>query len=182
MPYLKAAKAAMGGQYRFGVYGPGSVCSAASDASIASLTWLSNAMGWRGSKAYRDSKKWNILQHLPQTVAGIDVDPDEINAARSDIGDFVPFAVPVPGIPGVKPLSPTGFDDPDPGAGSDIRDGVVTAKAVNLRAKASASSAILGTLEQGTPVKIYSEVMNGPTKWLKIDGGYVAARYVDVDV
>lgn len=167
IPYLKAAKAALGGQFRMGVYGPGSICTAAQDAGIADLTWLSNAMGWRGSKAYRDSKKWNILQHLPQTIAGIDTDPDEINAAHPDIGDFVPFA-PAPGGGASQ--------------GSDILDGVVTASTLNVRAKASVSSAIVGRLDIGTPIKIYGSVMNGDTKWLDLGNGsgFVAARYVDV--
>lgn len=182
MPYLKAAKAAMGDGYRFGVYGPGSVCVAASDGGVASLTWLSNAMGWRGSKAYRDSKKWNILQHLPQTIAGIDTDPDEINASRPDIGDFIPFTGLAGGTFGVKPLNPTGAPDDGPTAvGSDILHGVVIVKVLNLRAEASATSKIIGTLDMDTQVRVYGEVMNGSTKWLHIDNGYVAARYVAVE-
>lgn len=181
IPYLKAAKSAMGSRYRTGVYGPGSICSAAQDAGIADLTWLSNAMGWRGSKAYRDSKKWNILQHLPQNIAGIDTDPDEINPARSDIGDFIPFA----GLaaPAANPANPTGAvaaPPPNPGTGSDILPGEVNVKVLNLRAKADATSKIIGKLEIGTPVRVYGSVMNGPTKWLDLGNGFVAARYVNV--
>lgn len=96
-PYFEEIKKDFEGSgFRVGVYGPGAVCDAMQKANLAELTWLSNAMGWNGSRAYRDSGRWNLLQHLPMTVAGLDTDPDDINPQRSDIGDFVPFGEPGP--------------------------------------------------------------------------------------
>lgn len=89
--------------YRVGVYGPGVVCKIVKASALCDLTWLSNAMGWNGSRPYRDSNEWDLLQALPKDIAGIDTDPDTIGRS-GDIGDFVPFA----GAIDVQPeLSPT---------------------------------------------------------------------------
>jgi hypothetical protein len=60
--------------------------------------------------------------------------------------------------------------------------GVVNIDGLNVRSNAGASSTIVGVLAKGTKVAVASEINNGPTKWLKIAEGYVAARYVDVVV
>jgi hypothetical protein len=94
IPYFRSIADVMsagGYQYRIGVYGSGDVCDAVAKAGLADLTWLSCSLGWSGSRAYRDRDPapWALLQHVPQTIAGIDTDPDEANG---DCGDFVPFA------------------------------------------------------------------------------------------
>jgi hypothetical protein len=99
VPYFRSIKAVIGTQYRIGVYGPGSVCAALLDAGLVELAWLANATGWSGFNAFKASGRWNILQHLPKTIAGLDTDPDEINPARPDIGAFVPFGAVAPGGP-----------------------------------------------------------------------------------
>lgn len=104
LPYFAAVKKAVAGRFRIGVYGCGAVCDAVLVAWHAELAWLTNAMGWNGSRAFRDSKRWNILQHLPQNIAGIDTDPDEINPAHPNIGDFVPFAAAGSAPPPVQPM------------------------------------------------------------------------------
>jgi hypothetical protein len=86
--------------YRVGVYGCGSACSVMRSAGLVDFTWLTNAMGWNGSRNYRDSMQWNLLQHLPATMAGLDVDPDETNPNLPLYGDFVPFGGEVPPGPG----------------------------------------------------------------------------------
>jgi len=100
LPFFQAAKQALGPDYRMGVYGCGAVCAAVLDGGLASLAWLSNAMGWNGSRAFRDSKRWVLLQHLPATIAGLDTDPDDVlptaNGQLADIGDFVPFSGALP--------------------------------------------------------------------------------------
>lgn len=75
--------------YRIGAYGSGAVCSAVKTAGLASLTWLSGAMGWSGSEAYYDSNLWTIRQGLPTRIANVLCDPNW--ASSDDIGDFVPF-------------------------------------------------------------------------------------------
>lgn len=95
LPYFQAISDAFAGSdYRMGVYGSGDVCSAVDD--LVDLTWLSCSLGWSGSRDYFNEKPtpWAIRQHPPQTIAGIDTDPDDTNG---DIGDFVPFAL-VPAV------------------------------------------------------------------------------------
>lgn len=59
--------------------------------------------------------------------------------------------------------------------------GLVNIDGLNVRSNASVvGSTIVGVLNKGEKVTVSSEIMNGPTKWLKIAEGYVAARYVDL--
>jgi hypothetical protein len=70
--------------YLVGVYGSGLVCSWLKRRNLVTHTWLSQSMGWTGS---RDFKDWNILQHLqgdPYRL-GLTVDPDD---GRPDYGGF----------------------------------------------------------------------------------------------
>jgi uncharacterized protein YgiM (DUF1202 family) len=62
------------------------------------------------------------------------------------------------------------------------RAGVVTIDGLNVRSNASAASTIVGVLFKGDKVVVSGDVMNGDSKWLRVGGGYVAARYVDVAV
>ncbi len=78
--------------YRVGVYGSGAVCAAVLDAGRAELAWLSCSTGWSGYRSFLASGRWTLRQHLPATIAGLDTDPDDVNPARPDIGDFIPGA------------------------------------------------------------------------------------------
>ncbi|MCK1536895.1 MULTISPECIES: N-acetylmuramoyl-L-alanine amidase [unclassified Bradyrhizobium] len=60
------------------------------------------------------------------------------------------------------------------------RAGAVNIDGLNVRSNASASSTIVGVLFKGDKVAVSGEVMNGTSKWLRVAGGYVAARYVDI--
>lgn len=86
LPYFKAFRAALDARFRLGVYGCGALIQALDDAKLIDLKWLSNAMGWSGSRLYRDSGKWDILQGLQSRVAGIDIDPDQLNPNKTDFG------------------------------------------------------------------------------------------------
>jgi hypothetical protein len=86
MPYFRAFRAALPKKYRMGCYGCGALLEALDSEKLIDFRWLSNAMGWNGSRSYRDSKQWDILQHLETRVAGIDVDPDELNPRTTDFG------------------------------------------------------------------------------------------------
>lgn len=76
---------------RVGVYGSGFTCQSLLDQHLVELTWLSCSMGWTGSHDFLKSNRWNIHQHVPQTVVGLDTDPDDINPATPDFGAFTPF-------------------------------------------------------------------------------------------
>jgi hypothetical protein len=65
-------------------------------------------------------------------------------------------------------------------AKSAIRVGIVNIDGLNVRSSANATSTIVAVLNKGTKVAISSEIINGPTKWLRIYEGYVAAHYIDI--
>lgn len=99
IPYFKSVYNIMSSAgFKTGAYGCGAMCKAVLDAGIADSTWLSNALGWNGSKSFRDGGLWDIFQKLPKTIAGLDTDPDELTA-QPDVSPhrlvevaFVPFA------------------------------------------------------------------------------------------
>ena len=89
LPYFRAAKATIGGSFKCGIYGCGAACQAALDSGVVDAAWLSNAMGWNGSRAFKLTNKWTLLQHLDTTLHGLSVDPDE--SAGPEYGAFIPF-------------------------------------------------------------------------------------------
>jgi hypothetical protein len=104
-PYFTSVKAALGGKYRTGIYGCGFACQQSLDSGIADAAWLSNAMGWNGSRSFRATNRWHLLQGLDTHLCGLDVDPNDAN--ESDHGAFVPFAQVAP-VTTTKPeLQPT---------------------------------------------------------------------------
>ena len=52
IPYFKAARQAIGGYYRTGVYGCGSTCAAALDSAGSDKALLANAKGWSGYSTF----------------------------------------------------------------------------------------------------------------------------------
>jgi len=91
-PYLAAARAALQGKYRIGVYACGMVCRRALDENLVDATWLTQSMGFNESRAYRDSRRWRLLQGPETTLAGLSIDSNEANG--EDFGAFVPFKAP----------------------------------------------------------------------------------------
>lgn len=59
------------------------------------------------------------------------------------------------------------------------RTGIVNTNDLNIRSEASARAPAVGKLNKGDQVTILSESMNGPTKWFAIQGGFIAAAYVN---
>lgn len=90
VPYFSAFRAALGPHYTMGAYGCGALLQRLDKGAIIKYRWLSNAMGWNGSKAYRDSKKWDILQGLAARIGGVDIDPDQLNPAKTEFGFWHP--------------------------------------------------------------------------------------------
>lgn len=101
LPYFRAVRDAMNASgLLVGVYGSGFVCSAVLSANLADLSWLSQSMGWTGSRAYRDTGLWALLQGPVTTIAGLDTDTDTANGM---FGDFVPFGASEPPTPAPTP-------------------------------------------------------------------------------
>lgn len=69
-----AASSGAGDRHPVGVYGSGLTCSSLLARKLASVSWLSQSMGFRESRTY---KGWAIRQALSAPVAGLDADPDD---------------------------------------------------------------------------------------------------------
>ncbi|MCX5512000.1 hypothetical protein C3941_08005 [Kaistia algarum] len=74
--------------YVVGVYGSGATCAAVLDAGLAQRAWLSQSTGWRGHAAFLASGRWTLDQAMPDSIAGVDCDPDRA-ADGHEVGDFV---------------------------------------------------------------------------------------------
>jgi len=109
VPFFEGLRAAMDeaaagtAAYRIGTYGSGLTLRTLLDKGLIELAWLSMSMGFRESKKFRDSGKWNILQHLeeknvPTPAGAFSYDPDEI--AAGGCGDFVVEVDELPGVGG----------------------------------------------------------------------------------
>ena len=110
-PYFQAARTALRGKYRIGVYGCGYVCVQAMADGIVDATWLTQSMGFNGSRAFRDSGRWTLLQGPETTLEGLSIDTNEANS--NDYGAFVPFQAPPVTMPTPIPV-PTPIPTPVP--------------------------------------------------------------------
>ncbi len=87
--YFRTAKSVINrAGYKMGAYGSGLVCKTLLDSGLAEYCWLAGATGWPGYKSFFDSKRWSLVQELPQTCAGRDVDFNRVNPDMADIGQF----------------------------------------------------------------------------------------------
>lgn len=104
-PYFTSVKATLGGKYRTGIYGCGFACEQCLDSDLADAAWLSNAMGWNGSKNFPATNRWHLLQGRDTHLCGLDVDPNDAN--ENDYGAFVPFQQIASDIPATAEPEPT---------------------------------------------------------------------------
>jgi len=98
IPYFKGVATAFAAAntnsiYRVGVYGSGRTCGALLQANLAEFAWLAQSKGWADYKAFKDAKKWSLLQAMPDKVGEIECDPDTSNG---EFGDFFLSAAPTP--------------------------------------------------------------------------------------
>lgn len=102
MPGIEAAFAAFNSAvapaFRVGCYGSGACCDALFAKGLITARWITQSMGFTGSRAAIAAKRYELLQQLPKKICGLDTDPDVKLTPGTDIGDFVPFApvLPVP--------------------------------------------------------------------------------------
>jgi hypothetical protein len=88
IPYLQAAKQALGGYYRTGAYGCGSTCAAALDTAGSDKAWLANASGWTGYQQFLIQGRASLVQG--KGINSGSYDPDTVN--DSDWGGFKSLA------------------------------------------------------------------------------------------
>ena len=96
-PYLVTAKVALKNQFRIGVYACGYVCQRALDDKVVDATWLTQSMGWNGSRDFRNTNRWVLLQGPEQTIHNLSIDTDVSNG--TDFGAFTPFGLAPPQNP-----------------------------------------------------------------------------------
>lgn len=93
VPYFEALRAEMGRTadlpaYRIGAYGSGLTCATLLDRGLVDFTWLSQSRKFQGTPEFRASNRWNLLQLMNETLCGIGIDPDMVNPAKPDFGQF----------------------------------------------------------------------------------------------
>jgi hypothetical protein len=81
--------------YSVGVYGSGAVCAALKQNGLARYSWMSQSMGWQGSRTYQD---WDIRQGPtvgdPAFQFDEDIAKDEFGAFRVSFENTAPlFAI-----------------------------------------------------------------------------------------
>lgn len=77
LAYQKAFRAEVkAAGYLASVYGSGAVCHYLISQGYANKGWLSCSTGWSGYASFKPQAA--IIQHVPITVLGMDVDPDDI--------------------------------------------------------------------------------------------------------
>lgn len=83
--YFAGLAAAMNGDYRVGVYGSGLCCESLLERKAASCSWLSQSMGFAGSRAFAAGQHYDLIQALPQKISidgeVLQIDPDSVNPA-----------------------------------------------------------------------------------------------------
>lgn len=121
--------------YQVGVYGSGLVCSTLLNGEFATRAWVSQSMGFTGTKDFLKTNRWHLKQNLPSTLCGISVDTDDVNPAKPDIGDFAPDL---------------GALQPDSGATEISRRFVIARDGLNLRGGPGTAFAKVRTLALGT--------------------------------
>lgn len=106
LAYLTAAKAALNGYARIGIYGNGALCQAMLDAGVADLTWLAGGSGMRDTKAFAASGRATIVQDVGDKRGldlGIDIDSDV--ALVEDYGGWTAVAAAPVVQPAPAPLA-----------------------------------------------------------------------------
>lgn len=82
--------------YRVGAYASGYICDRLKADGLIDGRWLTDSMGFRGTRDSIAAGRFELKQALPHVIAGLDTDPDAVHmgvdGTAADIGDFVPFA------------------------------------------------------------------------------------------
>jgi hypothetical protein len=105
VPYFRAVREILAAEgleprYEVGAYGNGLLLRTLLEANLVSHTWLSQSTGHNGSRAFKQTNRWTLFQHLSSVICGLDLDVDDFNPQMAGFGDFralVPVGVPASG-------------------------------------------------------------------------------------
>lgn len=100
--HFAAIKNEVGGAFRIGVYGSGTVARTILDAGNAELVWLAAAKGWSGTRDMLKTSDWALFQIWPPIGTPLDHDGNTVSAAWPDFGQFTPGAELRPSDPAVN--------------------------------------------------------------------------------
>lgn len=103
---FKAFMSAVSPKFRVGCYGSGFVCAQLKAAGLIDGRWLTDSLGFRGTRDAIAADEYEMAQALPKNVAGLDADANTLRQPGIDIGDFIPFA-PAGKAPAPTPDAPT---------------------------------------------------------------------------
>jgi hypothetical protein len=176
IPYFEAIGeqfARAGSPYQIGAYGSGLTLQTLLDKNLIQYAWLSLSTGFRGSKQFKASGRWHILQTKEVgNWFGLNVDLDDINDAFPNVGEFVPDALP-PGAP------PAGA----PASQASIPYTVIARDGLHLRSGPGVEFNSLRILTSGTTVFVLAKKGD----WMLVDlegngeaDGYVFGGYLQI--
>jgi hypothetical protein len=97
----KAFKAALDGRYKFGIYSSGYIADRLTEDGILDtiggqpLIWLTDSLGFRGTRASIDAGRYVMIQGLPRMTTSLDTDPNWINSRLPNAKvDYIGVCVP----------------------------------------------------------------------------------------
>jgi hypothetical protein len=176
LPYFQGIADASASQtdephYQVGVYGSGATCDAVLNAGLATFAWLAQSTGWAGHQAFLNSRRWNLNQGMPATIAGVACDPDTPGDNKG-IGDFVLTPVQSPHLlPAGAAASPS----------SPVPMFVNARGGLHLRSGPGVEFNVSRLLPFGTPVHPLKTVGSWSSVDLQGDGvadGFVSSAYL----
>lgn len=142
--------------YRIGIYGSGLTCRMLLDAGLVELAWLSQSKGFQEYDAFLKSGRWHLSQQMPDTIQGMDCDPDDTSPVLADCGSFTLAA-----------------DHFGPALPEEASSSYVVNASTGLRLRGGPGSDfdILGVLPFGTPVTMIAQSGD----WAQISTGNTGA-------
>jgi uncharacterized protein (TIGR02594 family) len=167
--YFRAAKTALGGSYKLGVYGSGTVAAMLTAKGLIDYIWLAGATGWSGTRTELEAGRWHLFQkHLHKTsaIGGFGYDGNIVNPANGDFGQFTS------GAPVTTPR----------GDGAVVVYEVSARSGLNLRGGPGESYNVLRSIPKGTLV---TGIMR-EGDWIQVDlegdgvaDGYMFGQYLE---
>jgi Domain of unknown function (DUF1906) len=104
--------------YRIGAYGNGTTLQKLLDENLVEFTWISQSIGFSGSKQFKKSNHWTLFQNMPSVLCALDLDANDLNPKVTDFGEFNSL---LPDDAGVSALSTTSVVNAR--AGARLRSG-----------------------------------------------------------
>lgn len=153
--YFAAASAEIGGDFRLGVYGSGTVGKTVRDAGYVDLIWLAAARGWSGTRAMLQTNQWALFQKWPPIDTPLPHDGNTLSPAWPDYGQFTP------GGAAAAPPADGSASAPN----TPVLMEVIARRGLNLRRGAGTQYSIEQTLPSGTIV----HALGKQGDWVNVD-------------